>query len=98
MEEKVFVKVLFFGKARELVKTPSQEIGFGKGQFLSTEKIVSILESKFPELEHLRGCYVLALNEDYLATTANISLASGKSLRTFFNVKTCLHWRKITLN
>ena len=40
--------------------------------------IVAILESKFPELVQLRGSYILALNEDYLANLDdNLNLTSG---------------------
>jgi|LakMenEpi03Aug12_release.lakeMendotaPanAssembly.Ray.scaffolds.fasta_scaffold3480669_1 molybdopterin converting factor small subunit len=75
MDEKVNIKVLFFGKARELVKVSSSEVVLPIN--LPKDKIVFHLESKFPELCQLRGCYVLALNEEYLETVGNINLCPG---------------------
>ena len=75
MDERVNVKVLFFGKARELVKVSSSEIVLPIN--LSKEKIVLCLESKFPELCQLGGCYVLARNEEYLETIGTFNLSSG---------------------
>ncbi len=64
MDETAIVKVLFFGKARELVTHSSSEIVLPT--HLHAEKIILKLEAKFSELKGLEGCYVLALNEEYL--------------------------------
>ena len=63
MDETATVKVLFFGKARELLSLSSSEIVLPN--HLHVEKIILNLESKFAGLRRLEGCYVLALNQEY---------------------------------
>jgi len=77
MAERTTVKVLFFGKSRELVSCSTSEIVLPN--HLNVEKIISNLEAKFPELLRLEGCYVLALNEEYLdlVSSQTIHLSSG---------------------
>ena len=75
MGEAVTVKILFFGIARELVKLSSAEVVLQST--FSKDQIISCLESKFEDLIQLRGCYVLAVNEEYLTATDSPQLASG---------------------
>ena len=77
MDETATVKVLFFGKARELVSLSSSEIVLPN--HLHVEKIILNLEAKFTELLRLERCYVLALNEEYLdlASSQTVHLSSG---------------------
>ena len=37
-------------------------------------------ESKFEDLVQLRGCYVLAVNEEYLTDSESLQLSSGSVL------------------
>ena len=76
MESKVSLKVLFFAKIRELLKVSSEDILIENKS--CGKQVIAVLESKFPELVQLRGSYILALNEDYLANLDdNLNLTSG---------------------
>ena len=88
MGEAVTVKILFFGKARELVKLSSSEVVLQST--FSKDQIVSCLESKFEGLIQLRGCYVLAVNEEYLTASESLQLSSGSVLNL-------IHLEKILL-
>ena len=74
MAETVAVKVLFFGKARELVSLKTSELVVAKN--VTKERLTTKLEEKFPELFSLRGCFILALNEEYVETEL-LTLSSG---------------------
>jgi molybdopterin converting factor subunit 1 len=58
------VQILFFGKARELLGLSSSKLALPGT--LTHGALFSIVESKFPELKLLAGCFVLALDQDYL--------------------------------
>ena len=62
----VNVKVLFFAKAKELVKASSQDIELNS-KFNAVEDLLEVVETKFPGLKSLNRCFVLALNEEYLS-------------------------------
>lgn len=62
---KVSVKVLFFAKAKELVKVSTQDIELNS-KFDAVEDLLEVVETKFPGLKSLNRCFVLALNEEYL--------------------------------
>ncbi len=60
----VTVQILFFGKARELVSLSSSDLILPCS--ISKENLFSSVESRFPVLKQLSGCFVLALDQDYL--------------------------------
>ena len=62
----VIVKILFFAKAKELVKASSQDIELNS-KFNAVDDLLEVVESKFPGLKSLNRCFVLALNEEYLS-------------------------------
>ena len=64
------VNILFFAKAKELVKKSSLEIEL-PSRFGCLDDLLQQVESKFPELKVLNRCFVLALNEDYLVESDN---------------------------
>jgi molybdopterin converting factor small subunit len=74
------VEILFFGKARELLNLSSSQIKLP----CSTTKaeIFSSVESSFPELRQLSGCFVLALDQDYLerGSTERVRLSNRSEL------------------
>ena len=67
----VNVKVLFFAKAKELVKASSQDIELNS-KFNAVEDLLEVVETKFPGLKSLNRCFVLALNEEYLSEEAMV--------------------------
>ena len=77
MESKVDysnVNILFFAKAKEIVKKSSLEIEL-PSKLNCLDDLLQQVESKLPELKMLNRCFVLALNEDYLVEPENIDKA-----------------------
>ncbi len=62
--EETTVEILFFGKARELVKSSSSKVSLPRST--TNEKLFSSVLSLFPELKPLAGNFVLALDQEYL--------------------------------
>ena len=60
------VNILFFAKAKELVKKSSLLVQL-PSKFDNINDLLDKVEDKFPELRTLNRCFVLALNEDYLS-------------------------------
>ena len=61
----VVVEILFFGKARELVKLSSSKVSL-PSRLTSSEELFSAVLCHFPELKPLDRYFVLALDQDYL--------------------------------
>ena len=74
------MQILFFGKARELLGFSSSEIALP--QTLTRGDLFSAVQSRFPELKSLAGCFVLALDQDYLEpeSTELVRLQNGSEL------------------
>ncbi|KAJ4910069.1 Molybdopterin synthase sulfur carrier subunit [Raphanus sativus] len=61
----VEIKVLLFARARELAGVPDLTLKMPSGS--TTKSCLEELVIKFPRLEEVCGCVVLALNEEYTA-------------------------------
>lgn len=64
----VEIKVLLFARARELTGVPDLTLKMPSGS--TTQKCLDELVLKFPSLEEVRSCVVLALNEEYTTDSA----------------------------
>jgi len=83
MSSKTKLKVLFFAKARELLKISESEITV-PSVIDSAQALYQALEDKWPELAKLNRTFALALNEEYLSQEQepgeHLSLSSGDIL------------------
>ena len=59
------VNILFFAKAKDLVKKSSLLLKLPT-KFSGVDALLERIETEIPELKTLNRCYVLALNEEYL--------------------------------
>jgi len=83
MSSKTKLKVLFFAKARELLKISESEI-IVSSLIDSAQALYQALEDKWPELVKLNRTFALALNEEYLSQDLepgeHLSFSSGDIL------------------
>ena len=64
-EDYVNVNILFFAKAKELVKQSSMQLKL-PSKFETTDALLEAVEKEIPQLKILNRRFVFALNEEYL--------------------------------
>ncbi|KAK8504322.1 hypothetical protein V6N13_062671 [Hibiscus sabdariffa] len=62
------IKVLFFAKARDITGLTELSLVVSSGS--TTQDCLNKLVAKFPSLDEIRHCIVLALNEEYTTESA----------------------------
>lgn len=67
-ESFVQIKVLFFAKARDITGLTELSMEVSSGS--TTQDCLNKLVAKFPNLDEIRQCIVLALNEEYTTESA----------------------------
>ncbi|KDP45595.1 hypothetical protein JCGZ_17202 [Jatropha curcas] len=67
-DSSVKIKVLFFARARDL--TGLTEVPLEVSSGATTSDCLDKLVSKFPGLQEIRNCIVVALNEEYTTESA----------------------------
>lgn len=76
---KVKIQVLFFAKARELLRSSESEIQVHPS--ISVQGLYQILEETWSDLAKLNRSFALALNEEYLSLEqTNLNLSTGDVL------------------
>ena len=83
----VSVNILFFAKAKELVKKPSLQLKLPP-MFENMESLLEAVEREVPQLKVLNRCFVFALNEEYLCDdTIDTNTSSTSNARNPINLK-----------
>jgi len=61
MGDDIEIRILFFGKARELVRKPFANIKVPAS--CSALELFETVSNRIPELDNIQNCYILALNQ-----------------------------------
>ncbi|XP_052174908.1 molybdopterin synthase sulfur carrier subunit isoform X2 [Diospyros lotus] len=69
-EGRVEIKVLFFARARDVTGLAEMPLEVSSGS--SAGDCLDKLITKYPGLEEIRGCMVLALNQEYASEAAPV--------------------------
>ncbi|CAF0764639.1 unnamed protein product [Brachionus calyciflorus] len=77
--DSISIKVLFFGKARDLVGVGQKDVDILHSN-LKANEFLEIIISKFPRLEEIKSSTKLSLNEEYVEMNDVLSLKSGDEI------------------
>lgn len=78
-DERICVKLLFFAKARELMEKHEMEALFPSGSYDFQKLLLEILNI-CKNLQPIAESVILAINEEYVDKSGNISLKTGDEI------------------
>ena len=77
--DEVVIRVLFFAKARELVKLESDSISFPTAKLLGKD-LLNFIVTKYPALDPIANTLVVAADEEYIQPDQLLDITNSREI------------------